>query len=171
MTRHIIGSVALVATSALVWANWPMQALPDDLRATRVVVRKAAHVLELYQGSDLVKSYRVSLGWNASGPKVQEGDRRTPEGDYVIDYHKPDSAFHRALHVSYPSAADQAAAHARGVAPGGLIMVHGLKNGLAFLGRLHTLVDWTDGCVAVTNSEIEELSRVVADGTPIQLQP
>jgi len=99
------------------------------------------------------------------------GDGRTPEGDYVIDYHKPNSSFHRALHISYPSPLDVANALSRGVEPGGLIMIHGMKDGLRYLGRLHTFLDWTDGCIAVTNSEIEEISRVVADGTPIRIEP
>jgi murein L,D-transpeptidase YafK len=89
----------------------------------------------------------------------------------VLDSRKSDSSFHRALHISYPSAADVAQAHASGLDPGGLIMVHGLPNGLGFLGRLHRLVDWTDGCVAVTNAEIDELWQAVADGTPIKIEP
>ena len=98
------------------------------------------------------------------GQKHEEGDGRTPEGAYVLDYRKADSAFHRALHISYPSASDTARAQASGVQPGGLIMVHGLPNGLGFVGKLHRLVDWTDGCVAVTNPEIEEIWAAVADG-------
>ena len=168
LTAVLLG---LLIAGAIAWAHWPHKPLSDDTNATRVVVRKSARALELYDGSQLIRSYRVSLGSNAVGPKEQEGDGRTPEGEYVVDYHKPDSSFHRALHISYPSPTDIAAARARGVEPGGFIMVHGLKNGLGFIGRLHTLVDWTDGCVAVTNPEAEEISRVVADGTPIQIQP
>lgn len=88
-----------------------------------------------------------------------------------MDYRKADSSFHRALHLSYPSAADRARAVAQGVDPGGLIMIHGLKNGLGWLGRLHRLFDWTDGCIAVTNPEIEQIWQSVPDGTPIELRP
>jgi murein L,D-transpeptidase YafK len=113
----------------------------------------------------------VSLGDDPIGPKRAEGDGRTPEGVYVLDSRKSDSSFHRALHVSYPSASDAVQARASGVNPGGLIMVHGLPNGLGLLGRLHRFYDWTDGCVAVTNAEIEEIWSAVTDGTQIRIEP
>jgi murein L,D-transpeptidase YafK len=89
----------------------------------------------------------------------------------VIDSHNPGSAFHRALHVSYPSAADVARAKAGGYAAGGEIMIHGMHNGMGWIGKVHRLVDWTTGCVAVTDSEIEELYRIVPDGTRIEIRP
>ena len=156
---------------AFAWANWPETGVGGGVKADLVVVKKSARVLELYAGDQLLKSFAVSLGRNPVGPKRAEGDERTPEGSYLLDSRKSDSSFHRALHISYPSAADAAQAHASGVDPGGLIMVHGLPNGLGFLGRLHRLVDWTDGCVAVTNAEIDEIWQVVADGTPIKIEP
>lgn len=116
-------------------------------------------------------SYAVALGRHPLGHKQREGDGRTPEGRYVLDSRKSDSAFHLALHVSYPSPADRALAQARGDDPGGLIMIHGLRNGLGFLGRTHRLLDWTQGCIAVTNREIEEIWRVIPDGTPITIEP
>jgi len=161
----------LACAGIIWWAQQSAPPLPESARADRVVVKKSARVLELYEGTELLSSYKVSLGRNPHGPKRREGDGRTPEGVYKLDYRKVDSSFHRALHISYPSAADSAAAAAAGVNPGGLIMVHGLRNGLGFLGRLHTLVDWTDGCIAVTDAEIEEISRVVPDGTPIYIGP
>lgn len=165
------GLVSAALLSAVVaWAHWPALPLPVDARADRLVVLKSRRTLELYRGAALLRSYVVALGGTPVGPKQQEGDRRTPEGSYVLDYRKVDSSFHRALHVSYPSAADRASAAARGVAPGGLIMVHGLPNGLGFLGRAHRALDWTNGCIAVTNHEIEEIWRVVPDGTPIEIQ-
>jgi len=157
--------------AAFGWAHAGDDPLPEGTRADRVLVRKSARKLELYRGTELLRSYRVSLGKNPIGHKQREGDGRTPEGHYVLDYHKLDSAFHRALHISYPSPADVASARAHNVSPGGLIMVHGLRNGLGFLGRMHRLTDWTDGCVAVTNEEIEEIARVVPDGTPIDITP
>ncbi|HET7810353.1 MAG TPA: L,D-transpeptidase family protein, partial [Steroidobacteraceae bacterium] len=145
--------------------------LPEGTRADRVVVSKSARSLELYRGSELLRSYPVSLGREPVGPKQREGDGRTPEGRYTLDYRKLDSSFHRALHISYPSPADSASAKSAGLNPGGLIMIHGMRNGLGFLGRLHTWVGWTDGCIAVTNNEIEEILRVVPDGTPIEIKP
>ena len=134
-------------------------------------MRKAARTLSLYRGSELIRAYTVALGDEPAGPKRREGDGRTPEGDYIIDYHLRNSDFHRALHISYPSPSDIRAARSAGAEPGGLIMIHGMKDGFGFIGRLHTLVDWTDGCIAVTNREIEEISRVVAAGTPIRIEP
>jgi len=166
------GFVAVVMLCAvLAWANWPTERLGTGTRADLVVVRKSARVLELYQADSLLKSYAVSLGSDPLGPKRAEGDGRTPEGTYVLDYRKSDSSFHRALHISYPSASDTAQATANGLNPGGSIMVHGLPNGLGFLGRLHRYFDWTEGCVAVTNREIEEIWAAVADGTRIRVEP
>ena len=168
----LITLASLLAVGGIIaWSAHSPRPLPEGTRADRIVVKKAAHTLELYRGSELLRSYRVALGREPRGTKHQEGDGRTPEGAYTLDYRKADSAFHRALHISYPAAKDIAAAKAQGVRPGGLIMVHGIRNGLQFLGRLHALIDWTDGCVAVTNSEIEEIWRVVSDGIPIIIEP
>jgi murein L,D-transpeptidase YafK len=169
--RRVAISVLGIVAAIVLWACWPTSRLPDDVRIDHVVVRKADRELDLYRGSHLIRSYRISLGAEAIGPKQWLGDGRTPEGDYVIDYHNRNSGFHRALHISYPSAADTAKALSRGFEPGGLIMIHGMKNGLGFVGRLHRFVDWTDGCIAVTDPEIEEISRVVADGTRIRIEP
>lgn len=136
-----------------------------------MVVRKRARTLELYQGGRLLRAYSIALGRDPRGPKQQEGDGRTPEGRYVLDYRNPRSSYHRALHVSYPSATDIADARSRGVSPGGQIMVHGVRNGLGFVGRLHRIFDWTDGCIAVTDREIDEIWRSVADGTPVEIEP
>ncbi len=157
--------------AALLAADRPSDLLPADAVATRVVVEKGARRLTLLKNARTLKTYRVALGSDPVGRKQQEGDGRTPEGSYVIDAHKPDSAFHQALHISYPNAADRASAASRGVSPGGAIMIHGLPNGMAWLGSLHTLTDWTQGCIAVTNDEIEELWRAVPDGTPIEIKP
>jgi murein L,D-transpeptidase YafK len=169
--RYVVLALAAVMIVTLAWANWPRKALDPSARADRVVVYKSERRLDLlFQGS-VLKSYRVSLGGEPKGPKQGEGDHRTPEGLYTLDYRKPDSSFHKALHISYPSPANSAAASVAGWAPGGQVMVHGLPNGHGWLGRLHLAYDWTDGCVAVTNREIEEIWRAVPDGTPIELRP
>ena len=169
MKRRVAIGLVVIVLATVLWA--PAPSLPENVHVDRMVVRKADRTLELFHGSELIRSYRVALGTDPVGPKRWLGDGRTPEGNYVIDYHKPDSSFHRALHISYPSARDIAAARSMGVEPGGLIMVHGMKKGRGFVGRLHTLVDWTDGCIAVTDAEIDEIYGVVADGTPIQILP
>ena len=169
--RRTLLVACLLAAALTAWANWPNAPLPDGTVADRVVVRKSDRALDLYRGAELIRTYSVSLGRTPSGPKQQAGDGRTPEGTYRLDYRKADSSFHRALHISYPAPADVASAKARGVDAGGLVMVHGMKNHLGWIGRAHRAVDWTDGCVAVTDQEIEEIWRVVPDGTPITIQP
>jgi murein L,D-transpeptidase YafK len=173
MKRLAISLVILVLVFAgiIAWAQRSAPPLPEGTRADLVIVRKAAHSLALYRGAELLRSYRISLGPQPRGPKQHEGDGRTPEGRYRLDHRNANSSFHRSLHISYPSLRDVAAATADGARPGGLIMVHGIANGLGLVGRLHTLVDWTDGCVAVTDREIEEIWRVVPDGTPISIEP
>lgn len=95
----------------------------------------------------------------------------TPEGNYVLDWRNPRSKFHRSIHVSYPSASDIAKAREEGVHPGGDIMIHGLQNGLGWIGRFHRLMDWTDGCIAVTDAKMDEIWRAIPDGTPIEIRP
>jgi murein L,D-transpeptidase YafK len=141
------------------------------LKADRILVEKRARRLTLFSVDRKLKEYHVALGFSPIGPKEREGDGRTPEGIYAIDFHKPDSAFHRALHISYPSADDNARATEAGVSPGGDIMIHGLPNGLGALGAGHRLHDWTAGCIAVSDVEIDEIYDSVSDGTPIEIRP
>lgn len=156
----------------LAWAGRPdAPPLPPDARADFVRVDKRARTLTLLRDGRPLKTYPVALGGAPEGHKRQEGDERTPEGRYVLDYRNPRSSAHRSLHGSYPDSADVARARAAGVPPGGMIMVHGLTNGLGWMGRLHRLVDWTDGCIAVTNGEMDEIWRAVPDGTPIEILP
>jgi murein L,D-transpeptidase YafK len=147
------------------------QDLPTGTVADRVVIAKAVRTLSLYRGDRLLKTYKISLGRNPEGRKEQEGDGRTPEGVYIVDSRKRDSAFHRALHISYPNGEDRRRARRRGVSPGGAIMIHGLPNGRGAIGKAHLTQDWTEGCVAVTNEEIEEIWRVVPNGTRIEIKP
>ncbi len=165
-------AVAALVVLVLAWANRPdAPPLPPDARADRVRVDKRDRTLTLLRGGQPLKTYTVSLGGAPAGHKRREGDERTPEGRYLLDYRNPNSANHRALHVSYPDSSDVARARAAGVPPGGMIMVHGIVNGLGWMGRLHRLVDWTDGCIAVTNREMDEIWRAVPDGTPIDIRP
>jgi murein L,D-transpeptidase YafK len=134
-----------------------------------VLVDKSDRVLTLFAGGKPYRNYRgLQLGDAPEGPKRLEGDERTPEGRYTIDYGNPDSAYHLSLHISYPSAGDRAAAEAEGRSPGGEIFLHGQPNWLP-AGRLPG--DWTDGCIALTDAEIEELWQLVPDGTPIEIRP
>lgn len=168
----LAGAALLLAGGTLGWANAPGGApLAAGAVADRVVVDKSERTLTLLRRGAVLKTYRVSLGGDPAGPKRRKGDERTPEGVYRLDYRKADSSAHRALHISYPGAADVARARVAGEDPGGVVMVHGMVNGLGWIGRLHRVVDWTDGCVAVTNREMDEIWRAVPTGTPIEIRP
>jgi len=140
-------------------------------QAYKVIVEKKAHRLTVYSAGKEIRKYKISVGRGGPGKKLKEGDKLTPEGSYIIDKRNPESSYHLALHVSYPNADDIAAAAKAGVPPGGDIMIHGLANGFGWVGRLHRLKDWTLGCVALTNPEIEELWKLIPDGTPVEIRP
>lgn len=140
-------------------------------KANKVILFKSERRLLLLRGDTLLRSYRVALGRNPLGGKTRQGDGRTPEGIYLLDWRNPKSRFYRSIHVSYPNAAERARARARGVAPGGDIMIHGLPNGLEAIGSAHANGDWTEGCIAVTNAEMDEIWASVDDGTPIEIKP
>jgi murein L,D-transpeptidase YafK len=144
---------------------------PPQAKVQRVLVLKRQHQMLLLNGNNVVKTYTVAIGRGGLAPKERQGDHRTPEGLYEIDRRKSNSRFHRALHVSYPNEADRERASMLGVSPGGDIMIHGVMNGLGWLGSMHRLIDWTDGCIAVTDAEIEEIWRAVPDGTPVEIRP
>ena len=127
--------------------------------------------MTLYRSGKVLKTYKVALGSEPVGPKTRAGDHRTPEGKYILDFRNSHSKFHLSIHISYPNAADGAQAKKLGVAPGGSIMIHGLPRAFAFLGSLHRERDWTDGCIAVTNEEMDEIWRAVPNGTPIEIKP
>ena len=127
--------------------------------------------MSIFRDGKSLKTYRVALGGNPIGAKEQEGDRKTPEGVYTIDYRNPNSDYHLALHVSYPSDEDNTRAAQRGINAGFDIMIHGLPNGHGWIGAFHRWKDWTAGCIALTDEEIEELWRVTPDGTPIEIRP
>lgn len=152
----------------VVLTEWTATPASNNL-ADRLVVNKSKRELLLYKGQAVIRSYRVALGRQPVGPKLREGDKRTPEGTYTISAKYAQSAFHRALRISYPSAADRERARRQGVSPGGDILIHGLPNGRGWLGPVHRWMDWTQGCVAVTDQQIEEIWRLVAVGTPIQI--
>jgi murein L,D-transpeptidase YafK len=140
-------------------------------QADRILIVKSTRTMTLYSGQKILKTYKVALGGAPVGPKRVEGDHKTPEGAYIIDSRNAHSRFHLALHISYPDAADRERAHELGLRPGGAIMIHGLPPAFAYLGALHRRTDWTDGCVAVTNAEIEEIWRLVPLGTRVEIRP
>ena len=155
----------------LIWANYPIEQLPDSVKIDRIVVEKKERKMTIYQNETALKSYEISLGRSPNGAKEKEGDKKTPEGVYSIIEHFKPSAFHRSLRISYPDKNDIKRAEKEGVSPGSDIMIHGMRNGLGLIGRMHLCFDWTAGCIAVTNKEIEELWSVIPNGTEIEIKP
>ena len=139
--------------------------------ADLIVVEKAARRMTLYRHGEVLHEYRIALGFAPAGDKERVGDGRTPEGRYIIDLKNDRSQFHLSLRVSYPNASDRREAAARGASPGGDIFIHGTPGVWEWAGPLHAIRDWTLGCIAVTNSEIEEIWALVPVGTPIEIRP
>ncbi len=164
-----VGILVLVLSMSGVFSR-AGKPLPPKARADLVVVEKTAHRMTLYAHQRVLRVYTVSLGHGGMEPKTQQGDGLTPEGHYEIDRHNAHSAFYLALHVNYPSAMDRKVAAARGRAPGGDIMIHGLRNYTGWIGTWQRAVDWTDGCIAVTDDEMDEIWRAVPNGTPVEIR-
>lgn len=143
---------------------------PHD-RAETILILKKDHVLEVLSGGKVIRRYKVALGSGGLAPKEREGDGRTPEGHYTIDSRNAASHYHKALHISYPNQQDRVRAAKLGVSPGGAIMIHGLPNGMGWIGAAHRLHDWTLGCVAVTDDEIDEIWDTAPVGTPVEIRP
>jgi murein L,D-transpeptidase YafK len=164
----IFGITALLSLTA---ASSCAAAAANIPQADKIIVVKSTRTMTLLSGEKILKTYKVALGTVPVGPKHIEGDHKTPEGSYIIDAKNPQSQFHLSLHISYPSAADRQRAAKLGARPGGAIMIHGLARPFAYLGPLHRQTDWTDGCIAVTNAEIEEIWKWVAVGTKVEIKP
>jgi murein L,D-transpeptidase YafK len=180
----------ILCTATLILA-WSAQVLALDARIDKVEVFKAERRVELItmtkKGPQVVKSYDMSLGFEPLGHKTQEGDGKTPEGLYTLDWKNPNSKYHLSIHVSYPNQADRDQARQRGVSPGGEIFIHGMPNNTkpwawlispAFNGSVNDMIhsilqdfDWTLGCVAFRNEDIEEIYKAVKIPTPIEIFP
>jgi tetratricopeptide (TPR) repeat protein len=137
----------------------------------KVLIEKKNRRLTLISRGSAIKTYKIALGGNPVGPKEKQGDNKTPEGIYTIESRNRRSEYHLSLRISYPNEEDKKRAKELGVAPGGDIMIHGIKNGLSWVGGFHTEVDWTEGCIAVTNEEMEEIARLVPNGTLVEIRP
>jgi murein L,D-transpeptidase YafK len=155
-------------TSPVVQQGAPAVAVAQ---ADSIVVEKGERKLTLFLHGSPLKSYAVALGPNPVGDKERQGDGRTPEGVFHIQAHNPNSKYHLALKISYPDVTHQMRADALGIPAGGDIMIHGLPKGFESVGAAHLEQNWTEGCVAVTNAEIEEIWRAVRDGTPVEIKP
>jgi murein L,D-transpeptidase YafK len=138
--------------------------------ADKVLEDKSDERLYLLRDGATIAEFSVAFGANPVGHKEQEGDERTPEGNYLLDYKKADSSFYKAIHISYPNDSDKQAAATKGVDPGGLIMIHGQRNRLGWLSLITQRFNWTDGCIAVTNREMDQIWNSVSVNTPIEIR-
>jgi len=163
---------AIVSISAIAYVkstSKPKNTIPPSTIIDRVFVDKSDRVLKLMSDGNVIRSYRIALGDSPTGHKQQEGDQRTPVGVYTLDYKNENSIAHRSIHISYPNDEDKARAQSLGVNPGGDIMIHGQMNGFGHLSWLNQKRDWTDGCIAVANAEMDEIMAAVTLGTSIEI--
>ncbi|HJV66464.1 MAG TPA: L,D-transpeptidase family protein [Geomonas sp.] len=166
------GWAALGTALVIVASAFPSLALDKPETVKRVVVYKERKLMELIGAKEvLLRSYRVALGRNPDGPKKTAGDCRTPEGCYVIDRHQSRSKFYKSLHISYPNAFDLASARRLHQSPGGDVMIHGLPKGFEDMAEMHSEANWTKGCIAVNNQQMDEIFKMIPDGTPIEIRP
>ena len=158
-------------SSAAAAREFNLAMLDQAPRVNQVLVRKEERRLFLMSGDEVIRSYRISLGGNPYGHKLYEGDQRTPEGSYTLDWRNSESDFYKSIHISYPNEQDRSQAAAWGQDPGGSIMIHGLPNGAEDMAFAYLGLDWTEGCIAVANHEMDEIWQLVSDGTPIHILP
>jgi murein L,D-transpeptidase YafK len=151
-------------------SNHAQQTPSHTTQADRILVVKSTHTMTLYADGKVLKTYHVWLGRGPDNAKQQKGDNETPEGTYTIIGRNPHSAAHLSLHISYPNAADRERARKLGVDPGGDIMIHGLPPGNDWIKPGQQLADWTYGCIALTDLEMDEVWKLVPTGTPIEIR-
>jgi len=172
MKRKLFLLSILITSILLVFFLIYPEKKPDKtVRIDKIVVEKSKRRMYVYANGKIIKTYKISLGGNPVGKKQFEGDKKTPEGLYLINDKNPKSICYKNLGISYPNPQDIKNARKSGKKAGGLIKIHGITNGYGWLGKLHILIDWTAGCIAVTNSEMDELYNSVEQGTPVEIKP
>lgn len=170
--RIIVLFVSVISFSGLlVYYFYPEKRLPEGVHIDKLVVYKSKRQLLAYSGGEMIKTYTISLGGEPVGHKQFEGDKKTPEGIYYINDKNPNSGYHKNLGISYPNKKDVAYAKQHQKSPGGDIKIHGLRNRTGIIGKFHRWKDWTLGCIALTNQEIDELYAAVPIGTVIEIIP
>jgi murein L,D-transpeptidase YafK len=169
--RKILRSASVIALAWMAAGVASPLAPQTSSKVDRIVVEKSKRTLTLMDGAKILKTYKVALGGQPVGAKDRQGDHKTPEGNYSVDAKNPNSQFHKALHISYPNQADRANARKLGVSPGGDVEIHGLGEKWGWVGTRHRLTDWTDGCIALTNEEIDEIYPQIKVGTPVEIRP
>jgi len=169
--RLLIILVLIIATIGLFIFLHSNNPIDKSIKIDKIVIEKSKRKLQVYSNDKLIKTYKISLGQNPTGDKEFEGDKKTPEGEYVINDKNPNSGYYKNLGISYPNKQDIENAKKIGKDPGGQIKIHGIKNGLGWIGKIHLLMDWTAGCIALTNEDIDELYNVIKVETPIVIKP
>ena len=167
-----LAAIVSTSTSAIAYAkstSKPENPIPPSTAIDRVIVDKSDRILKLMSDGKVIRSYRIALGGSPTGHKQQEGDQRTPVGVYTLDYKNENSIAYRSIHISYPNDEDKARAQSLGVNPGGDIMIHGQMNGFGYLALFNQRRDWTDGCIAVANDEMDGIMDAVILGTTIEI--
>ena len=169
MLKFTIIITVAIFLGLIIYNALPEEALPTDKKITKIIVEKSKRQLKVFSDTMLLKTYEISLGSNPLGHKQYEGDGKTPEGKYIINDKNPNSGYYLNLGISYPNSQDIKYANSINKSPGGDIKIHGLRNGIGFIGKLQRLFDWTQGCIALTNTEIKELFDNVPIGTKIEI--
>ena len=163
--------ILLIFSGLLTYYLFPENKLPNDIQIDNIVVYKSKREMFVYSNEKWLKTYKISLGRQPVGHKEFEGDKKTPEGIYSVNDKNPNSGYHKNLGVSYPDKDDMENAKQFGKPAGGDIKIHGIRNGIGFVGKFHRWFDWTSGCIALTNNEIDELYNAVKIGTRIEIKP
>ncbi|MEI7596148.1 MAG: L,D-transpeptidase family protein [Bacteroidota bacterium] len=161
----------LLTTTLFVYYFYPESQLSSNIKIDSIVICKSKRELLAYSNGRLIKTYKVSLGKNSIGDKEFEGDKKTPEGIYYINAKNPNSGYYKNLGISYPNEQDIEYSRKLGKPTGGDIKIHGLRNGIGFIGKFQRWFDWTAGCIALTNKEVDELYNNVEIGTKIEIIP
>jgi murein L,D-transpeptidase YafK len=169
--KYITLSIIVIILGFTTYYFYPDEKLQKNIVVDKILVYKSKRQLLAYSSGLIVKTYKISLGGNPIGKKAYQGDHKTPEGFYNIEGKNMESKFHKNLVISYPNQSDEANANKMSKKPGSAIEIHGLPNKLGLLGKFQRWYDWTDGCIALTNEEIDELYKAVKIGTPIEIKP
>lgn len=171
MIKKIFPLSILLIINLLSYAFFNAEALASINKADMVLVIKSKRIMMLLKEGEILKTYRIALGKNPNGHKTRQGDNKTPEGRYTLTERNANSKYYLSMLISYPNDKDIMNSKKLGLSPGGAIAIHGLPKDLEDLGSLHRYMDWTEGCIAVTNSEMREIWELVSDGTPIEIKP
>lgn len=169
--KIILKLVIGVCIIPIAYYFYPEPKLPTNIKIDYLQVFKSRHQLKAFSNGKIIKIYTISLGKTPTGDKQFEGDKKTPEGIYYINDKNPYSGWHKNLGISYPNKSDISSARKLRKSAGGNIKIHGIRNGFGFIHKFHRWFDWTNGCIALTNAEIDELYKAVKIGSPIEIRP